>query len=185
MTEIRNEMYKSVEKKIVRGKYINQRDEMTHEDVNRKSDIICRRLFEQREWIEAKKIHCYKSIENEVSTVKVLEEAKSKGKEIILPEEYLYNIDPIEVKYEDIGIDLVICPGVVFDLELNRLGRGKGFYDILLSQLGTFALALAYEDQVEKGQYLFSPERHDVPMDLVITEEYIYRNLHHRREDNG
>ena len=82
-------MYKSVEKKILRGKYLEQRKQMDVEDVNRKSNIVCKQLFEQRVWIEAKKIHCYKSIGNEVSTVKVLEEAKRLGKEIIVPEEHL------------------------------------------------------------------------------------------------
>lgn len=183
MVQIRNEMYKSVEKKILRGKYLEQRKQMDVEDVNRKSNIVCKQLFEQRVWIEAKKIHCYKSIGNEVSTVKVLEEAKRLGKEIIVPEEHLYKVEPAYVRqYQDKGIDLVICPGVVFDLELNRLGRGKGFYDILLSQLGTYAVGLAYEEQIVKGEYLFSPEGHDIPMDMLVTEEYIYRNLHWRKE---
>lgn len=36
---------------------------------------------------------------------------------------------------EKSGLDLVVMPGMAFDVTLNRLGHGKGFYDFFLMRL--------------------------------------------------
>lgn len=35
---------------------------------------------------------------------------------------------------QDMGLDLIVMPGMAFDAGLGRLGHGKGFYDYFLSQ---------------------------------------------------
>lgn len=35
---------------------------------------------------------------------------------------------------EEIGLDLVVMPGMAFDTNLGRLGHGKGFYDFFLQR---------------------------------------------------
>ena len=67
-------------------------------------------------------------------------------------------------------IDLIVVPGVAFDRERNRLGRGKGYYDRLLSQLKASAIGICFDFQL-KGQIPTEP--FDRKMDLVITEKEI------------
>lgn len=64
-------------------------------------------------------------------------------------------------------IDLMIIPAVAFDRRGNRLGRGKGFYDRLLSTTKATKVGVGYEFQLMDE---LPSESHDVPMDMVITQ---------------
>jgi len=68
---------------------------------------------------------------------------------------------------------LIINPGVVFDRQLNRVGYGKGYYDRILVRKRKDAkvIAVAYEFQVLDE---VPAEKHDIKMDMIITEENIY-----------
>ncbi len=65
-------------------------------------------------------------------------------------------------------IDLVIVPGVAFDRQHNRLGRGKGFYDRLLSTLSAPKIGICYDFQLKE---LIPIEPFDKKMDLILTEK--------------
>lgn len=80
----------------------------------------------------------------------------------------------------DIGdIDLVIVPGLAFDSLCSRLGYGLGFYDDLLSIARPFSVAICFEEQMcESIPY----ESHDVPMDVVVTDERIIRRHGHEED---
>jgi len=70
-------------------------------------------------------------------------------------------------------LSLVIVPGLAFDLNGNRAGFGKGYYDRFLGEISCLRAALCFEFQVFAA---FSPEPHDVPVDVIITEKrIIYR----------
>ncbi len=66
-------------------------------------------------------------------------------------------------------IDLVLVPGVAFDLRGNRLGYGAGFYDRLFQRLPPSALRVACLQDVLLLDRV-PAEAHDVPVDLLLTE---------------
>jgi 5-formyltetrahydrofolate cyclo-ligase len=58
--------------------------------------------------------------------------------ELNLQPGYYGNSEPLEPYFTDFTrLDLILVPGLFFDKKGNRLGRGAGFYDKLLSQLNT------------------------------------------------
>ena len=68
------------------------------------------------------------------------------------------------------GIELIIVPAVAFDRQGNRVGRGKGYYDRLLSDTKATKIGVGYDFQlIEEG---IDADPHDVQMDMVITETH-------------
>jgi 5-formyltetrahydrofolate cyclo-ligase len=65
-------------------------------------------------------------------------------------------------------IDAFLCPGLAFCPQGNRLGRGRGFYDRLLSKIRPDALkiGICFPQSRVPDTY---PEEHDVAMDHVIS----------------
>lgn len=66
-------------------------------------------------------------------------------------------------------IDFVVVPGLAFDEQGNRLGRGRGFYDRFLSHpdFRAVSCALALEEQVV--EHVPSDES-DARVDLLVTD---------------
>lgn len=149
-------------------------------------------LFEKLEkydkFIHADNILMYYSLPDEVLTHNFIEKWVGK-KKIILPvvigddlelREYTgkdclkkgcFNIEEPQGKiWENAGtIDLAIIPGMSFDYNGNRLGRGKGFYDRLLSGLSVYKIGICFGFQIwDKG---IPAEKFDVIMDEVWTEK--------------
>lgn len=66
-------------------------------------------------------------------------------------------------------VDVVLVPGLAFDLRGNRLGRGGGMYDRLLADLpaGVVRVGVTTEDAVVDA---LPVDRHDEPVDWIVTE---------------
>lgn len=76
--------------------------------------------------------------------------------------------EPVGTEFIDIStIDLVIVPGVGFTADGYRLGRGKGYYDRLLSGVKTYKIGVCYTCQIEPG-IVETVEPHDVKMDKML-----------------
>ncbi len=69
-------------------------------------------------------------------------------------------------------VDVVICPGLAFDPDGGRLGRGAGYYDALLARLRPDAVKVGLT--VERRLVPEVPmDEHDVPMDWIITDRRV------------
>jgi 5-formyltetrahydrofolate cyclo-ligase len=65
-------------------------------------------------------------------------------------------------------IDAFLCPGLAFDWNGGRLGRGRGFYDRLLAQARPDALKIGIGFPEQLVADTFS-EAHDIRMDEVLV----------------
>jgi len=80
------------------------------------------------------------------------------------------NIREIDPRY----IDMVIVPGVAFDLKRNRLGFGAGYYDRFLSKVRSncIKIGICYEIQLMED---IPVSQYDIKMDMIITENRIIK----------
>ena len=63
-------------------------------------------------------------------------------------------------------LDVVLVPGVAFDSNGHRLGRGKGYYDRLLQDFAGAKIGIAFDEQMVGEVPL---ENNDVKMDWILT----------------
>ena len=71
-------------------------------------------------------------------------------------------------------LDLIVVPGLAFDRQGRRLGRGGGFYDRFLSQPGLTATraGIAFRQQVLDE---LPVDDRDEPVDLLVTDAEVLR----------
>ncbi len=63
-------------------------------------------------------------------------------------------------------IDFILVPGVAFDKENNRMGRGKAYYDRLLRELSAYKVGVCFHFQLLP---LVPTDQYDIKMDRVIS----------------
>ena len=184
-------IYKMKEK--LRKEIKEKRRKQTKEDNRKKSKEIKEKLFSLSEYKDAGTVLFYVSYDGEVNTWEMIKEALN-DKKVIVPisniedetlslsvldswdDLELGSYDILEPKKEYIRkiivdkIDLIIVPGVAFDLSGNRMGHGKGYYDKLLEKTKAITVGLAFEFQLFEN---IPREPHDKPVDIIITEKQI------------
>lgn len=152
------------------------------------SGLLMQQLAAHPQFIKAHTILLYHALPDEVDTRTFIREWSSR-KQILLPvvagdelilkpylnEGMLHDgsfgiMEPEGEIFTDMkGIDLAVIPGMAFDKEGNRLGRGKGFYDRLLRQLmdySIYKIGICFDYQFLDH---IPTEPHDIPVDEVIT----------------
>ncbi|CAO1627497.1 unnamed protein product [Jaminaea pallidilutea] len=83
------------------------------------------------------------------------------------------------------GLDLILAPGVAFDISAGRLGHGKGYYDRYLSRAeqwaekhglpGPVCVALGLSQQVLPTHERVPADENDRILDGIVTPEGVLR----------
>ncbi|MBI9032972.1 MAG: 5-formyltetrahydrofolate cyclo-ligase [Bacteroidales bacterium] len=77
-------------------------------------------------------------------------------------------MEPVGADFDQAeNIDLIVVPGVAFDLQYNRMGRGKAYYDKTLKKLNAFKVGVCFKFQLLNQVPV---DQHDIKMDCIITE---------------
>ncbi|MFW9601583.1 MAG: 5-formyltetrahydrofolate cyclo-ligase [Prevotella sp.] len=150
--------------------------------------MLINKLLENDKIKEANTILMYYSMPDEVNTHQVVDTLVALGKKVLLPvvingeeleireykdkndlkEGIAYHImEPVGEKYNDYkNIDVAVVPGMSFDDNGNRLGRGKGYYDRFLKQIPqAYKIGICFNFQKVKA---VPTEETDIKMDEVI-----------------
>ena len=154
------------------------------------SSQICARLKEQSVWKNAKSVLFFAPLPEEPDIWPMVSEALALGKAVTLPrflprtQTYIacrVLNSQVDVEIGKFGIrepsaacaevplnqlDFILVPGVAFDLNGRRLGRGQGYYDRLLAQVRGVTCGVAFEQQIA-GEVTAGP--HDVGLNCILT----------------
>ena len=66
--------------------------------------------------------------------------------------------------------DVVIVPGIAFDINLNRIGFGGGYYDRFLRNKNAVKIGACFDCQLVER---IDADPHDIRMDIIVTEKQI------------
>jgi 5-formyltetrahydrofolate cyclo-ligase len=153
-------------------------------------------LVSLAEFERASCIALYAPAHNETDTTTVLAEAFAAGKRVLYPavcgdRMVFRQVEGLECLAEGcFGIlepcptgddhqadepDLIVVPGVAFDLSGHRIGYGKGFYDRFLQHPHRKAhlVGLCHDFQLIDGA--IPAEGHDIRMEVIVTDLRIIR----------
>lgn len=155
------------QKTILRKEMRERIKNLSAEERVKQSQVICQRILNSVQWKQAKCLLLYFPLKDEPDISSLFAKGLSEGKLCYLPQynsnvnEYSiapvgdierdirigkYGIkEPITCATEQKDIDIILVPGLCFDPTGARLGRGKGFYDRLLSQLSGFKCGVCWE----------------------------------------
>lgn len=152
---------------------------------------IARSLIELPQWRAAGVVMLYRPLGSEPDLSLAIDAAIDARKRVLLPRSLpeTASIEAVDLASRDatlkrdplgvpapIGraadprsIDLVVVPGVAFDLRGGRLGRGGGYYDRFLASLAAGCLRVGVCLDCRLLERV-PTEPHDLAMDLLLTE---------------
>jgi methylenetetrahydrofolate dehydrogenase (NADP+) / methenyltetrahydrofolate cyclohydrolase len=185
-------MWKRKMKNVLRKRIKNKLNLLPDEEIKIKSNLIYKRLREVYEFYCAKTIGIYYSTPTEVKTYNIIRDLISQKNTVCLPKIHgkqmvfnkiageqdlvpgMFNIKEPKEYCQTVlpeKLDLIVVPCVGVDKQGNRIGRGGGYYDRYLKHVSNaFIICICYEKQLVPS---IDFEKHDVPVDLVITEKKV------------
>lgn len=170
-----------MDKTTLRQQIRSLKKQHSQEELRTQSERILQRLAEHPRFLQAEKVMLYASLPDEVQTLEFIEIWRHQ-KTLILPTVVGDDIIPVELA-ENVAFaegdfhipepqnhpytgefDLIVVPGMAFDANGHRLGRGRGYYDRFLAQHPhVYTIGLCFDFQL-------LPDIPFEPHDRIINE---------------
>jgi len=208
------------DKKLLRKQLGKLLKTISEKELSYQSNEIFKHVISLKEYQKCKNISIYLHMpKGEVRTESLLKHALNSGKNCYVPyiinntememvkinswEEFLsypkskwgypepsgMTEDSIALKEE--GLDLIIVPGVAFDLNGNRLGHGKGYYDRYIERAkqfsklrnkeGPYCVSLSLKEQLLEQE--IPTNQYDIKPDVIITPEGSVSQISQKTEE--
>ncbi len=175
------------QKREIRNQIKELKSQVSFEDKRERSVNVFKQIESIPQFIKSETIMLYWSMIDEVQTHDFIQKWAN-SKQIILPS---VKGDKLELKefvsidnlisgesfgigepngkvFKDLSkIELIVVPGIAFDHQRNRLGRGKAYYDKLLKTTKAYRIGVCFNFQMIDSIPI---DEHDVKMDLIISE---------------
>lgn len=176
-------------KQSLREDFKKRREDLGKKGRADASRHICTRLQTLPQYKLATGIAAYWPLADEINIRPVIKAALHAGLEVYLPRvvpghKFLefcpFNGDPTTLAPGPFDLqepttapvpikstDLIIIPGLAFDMHRHRLGYGTGYYDRFLKSVDATRMGVAFDVTTID---IMPVAEHDVPMDLLVTE---------------
>lgn len=173
----------------IRKNIISIRKNLTSSEILSKSQAIYENLFSLPLINQHQTFMVYKSFKGEVDTNAIIDRLISMQKVVLFPaiiDNFMLAVKPtsnvfVKDKY---GIEtplsytnkdtpnVVITPIVACDVNKNRVGFGKGYYDKFFASTPCLKIGICYDFQIVNN---LPVNEWDVPLDIIITEKRIIK----------
>lgn len=176
-----------MDKRALRNMIKEKRRHFSQQELGEMSLCICHSILSDENVNGADVIMMYYPLPSEVDVRPALNVLRERGKVVLLPRvvsdtemtihKYenenslsvgaFHIMEPTGEEYTAIdAIDVVIVPGMAFDKEGNRLGKGKGYYDRFFTRAyNIYKVGVCFPYQMVEN---VPCDAHDVKMDKVI-----------------
>ena len=151
------------------------------------SAAVCGRLRARAEWGSAGTVLLYAPLSDELNVLLLMSSGKrfcfpryqagrgycaayASSPEALVPGNLGIAEPPVDaVEIPARELDFVVVPGLAFDMDCHRLGRGRGFYDRWLTELAGQKIGVGFNHQLIES---VPREEHDVQLDGVATPSH-------------
>ena len=176
------------QKKQLRREMRQRKAALTPEQKLAEAQVVFSAVEQMPEFRHADSVLFYYSLPDELPTHEMVQRWLEAGKNIYLPrvvgddleivpyhgaqsldDNNKFHIgEPVGDAVDASCLELIIVPAVALDAKRNRLGRGKGFYDRLLSTISCPTIGVVCDFQLVDEVPV---EPHDRPLDCVVTSD--------------
>lgn len=190
-------------KKELRNIVKHSLNQLTLDEYKRLSTIIKEKVLREPSIINSETVAITISNHREVDTYAIIEALWQLGKNVAVPKcnaktrtmdfYIITQFSQLETVYMDLKepipskttyvspeeIDVIIVPGIVYDPNGYRIGYGGGYYDRYLTTYEGNLISIAFDFQIVES---VPTESHDIPVDIIITDNNRIDCVNNRKE---